>query len=225
MERHFIHEIEELRQLMRRMASVVDEQVDIASSVLNNFDAAQADLVREKDHTVDEYDNEIKLKCRDIIALFQPVATDLRFVLASVSINNNLERCGDIAVNIIQRLKKSTDARDILMRSVLPEMMGIARGMVRDAIDSYINSDINLSHTVLQRDKQVNKLNKTVFKQLVGEMEGDATKITSCSHLLIMAKHIERLADHATNISESVIFLIENEIIAHQRRNKRKEDL
>lgn len=224
MERHFIHEIEELKQLMRRMASVVDEQVEATANLLKNFDAVQADLVREKDSTVDEYDNAIKLKCRDILALFQPVATDLRFVLAAIFINNNLERCGDIAVNIIQRLKKSTDATEIMLRSELPEMIRLTRGMVRDAIDSYINSDINLSREVLERDKQVNRLNKTVFKHLVAEMESDVSRVSACSHLLIMAKHIERLADHATNISESVIFLINDEIIAHQRRNKRKEE-
>ncbi|MCE1188706.1 MAG: phosphate signaling complex protein PhoU [Ignavibacteria bacterium] len=216
MDRHFIREIEELKKTLLQMVSAVDEQVEMAYNALLTGDLTNSDAIKKMDIVVDQYDNQIKEQAKKILALYQPVASDLRFVFTAIMINNQLERCGDLSVNIMQRIKKTQEARDIILESDLLEMIKLARFMVKDAIDAFIHEDTQLAKTVMDRDSYVDALNKAAFKFLVGKMEQNPLVVKACAHLLILAKHIERLADHATNIAEDVIFLISDEIVTHR---------
>ena len=221
MERHFIHEIEDLKKSLLKMVSVVDEQVELAYNGILTGDIGDWQAVKEKDKTVDAYDNEIKEQSKKILALYQPVASDLRFVFTAIMITNQLERCGDLAVNIANRIRKTVDYHDTILGTDLIEMIKIARFMVKDAIDAFLHEDNALANSVLHRDSEVDRLNKVSFDYLVQKMESDSSFIRAGAHLLIMAKHIERLADHATNIAEDVIFLVNDEIVSHTMRKKK----
>ncbi len=220
MDRHFIQEIDDLKKLILKMVSVVDEQVEISYNSILTGNVENWKSVKSKDDEVDTFDNEIKEQSKKILALYQPVASDLRFVFTAIMITSQLERCGDLAVNIMQRIRRTGESRNVILESDLIEMLKIARFMVKDAIDSFIHEDFALAKSVISRDTEVDRLNKVSFDYLVGKMEADSSVVRTGSDLLIMAKHIERLADHATNIAEDVIFLINDEIVSHTLRKK-----
>ena len=219
MERHFVNEIEELKTAINKMASLVDEQVENSFKILADGNA-ELKKIKQKDREVDAYDNLIMAKCENLLALYQPVASDLRFILTAIKVDSQLERCGDIAVNIVQRVRKTDKFHDIIKETDLPEMANIARIMVKDAITSFINRDAELANTIWSKDNEVDILNKKIFNQLVEKTKANPELAESCAHLIVMSRHIERLADHATNISEDVIFLTDNEIVAHKKKLK-----
>jgi phosphate transport system protein len=217
MERHFVKEIEELKITINKMASLVDEQVENSFKVLSNG-IAETKKIKQKDREVDAYDNLIMAKCENLLALYQPVASDLRFILTAIKVDSQLERCGDIAVNIVQRVKRADNFNVLISDTDLPLMAETARIMVKDAISSFINRDTELANTIWVKDDVVDELNKKIFNQLVEKIKSNPEHAESCAHLIVMARHIERLADHATNISEDVIFLTDNEIVAHKKK-------
>ncbi len=220
MQRHFETEIDDLKTNIIKMASLVDDQVE---NSFNYMEAVNVDLykfVKNKDIEVDAYDNLIMAQCENLLALYQPVASDLRFVLTAIKIDSQLERCGDIAVNIIQRVKKIDTFKNLLQELKILEMGKTAREMVKDAITAFVNRDTELANIVIGKDDIVDKFNKTIFKSLVEKMQSDPQSIKACSHLIVLCKQFERLADHATNIAEDVIFLVEAEIIAHRKKLK-----
>lgn len=221
MQEHFNQEIEGLKTNLIKMASLVDEQTSKAFAALETGQIELCENIKRKDLEIDSYDNLIQIQCENILALFQPVAVDLRFVLSALMINNQLERCGDIAVNISQRVKKTKDSRDLIAESKIIDMGNNARKMLGNAIDSFINNDLNLAKLVIENDEVVDKLNKESFKFLVQKMKENSDLIDACAHLIVLTRHIERLADHATNIAENVIFYIEAKIIAHEKKLSR----
>ena len=218
MERHFEKEFEELKTAINKMASIVDEQVENSFKDMEDPEARLYKTVKQRDREVDAYDNLIMAQSENLLALYQPVASDLRFILTAIKIDSQLERCGDIAVNIVQRIKKTDNSRDIIVQTDLPEMAKIARLMVKDAITSFINRDLELAKSIWVNDDIVDDLNKKIFNQLVDKIKANPEIAEACAHLIVLARQIERLADHATNISEDVIFLIENEIVTHKKK-------
>jgi phosphate transport system protein len=215
---NFAEAIEDLKTDIIKMASIVDEMVDNAFSSIENKTAEDVNSMKFMDRQVDKYDNLIKAKCENIFALYQPVATDLRFIITTLMINNQLERCGDIAVNISKRIGKINNQKKLFIESEIINMGRQARSMVKDAIDSFINKDTELARSIGEKDKVVDTHNKSIFEFLVNKMNSDTTLIEPASHMLILSKHIERLADHATNIAEEVIFLTDAEIVAHKKK-------
>jgi len=175
--------------------------------------------VKAKDLEVDAYDNLITTQCENIFALFQPVAVDLRLIISSLMINNQLERCGDIAVNISQRVKKTNGFHSLIIESGILEMGQKARLMLKNSIDSFIQNNNELASEVILDDDEVDKLNKQCFNYLISKMQADNSLIEPCTHLIVLTRHIERLADHATNIAESLVFYVEARIIAHQKKH------
>ncbi len=218
MKEHFTKEIENLRTNLIKMASLVDEQVETAINSLETGDRDLCRGIKAKDMEIDAYDNLIMTQCENYLALYQPVASDLRFVMAVLMINNQLERCGDIAVNIAQRVKKTVDQHDLIVESEIITMGKKARDMVKKAIDSVMNRDIELAKSVLEEDKIVDKLNKDIFKFLIAKMKTSPEIIEPCSHLIVLSRHIERLADHATNIAEDLVFYVNAQIISHGKK-------
>jgi len=221
MQEHFTKEVESLKTNLIKMASLVDEQVERAYNALETGNIELCKGIRAKDLEIDAYDNLILTQCENILALFQPVATDLRFIMSALLINNQLERCGDIAVNIAQRVKKTGEHHALIIESQILEMGKYSREMVKGAIDSFVNSSIDQAEKVLQTEEMVDKLNKSVFKFLIAKMESEPKLVEPGAHLIVLTRHIERLADHATNIAEDLIFYVNAEIIAHRKKLER----
>ncbi len=215
MERRFEKELEELKAKLTRMGRLVDEQIDLACHALFQADVDLARQVQHKDKQVDELDTLIDRQCQEIFALSQPVAVDLRLLMSALKINNELERIGDIAVNVSERVAPLASHNAFLRRTRLAEMTQIARIMVNDSIESFVSNNPRLATLVLESDDVVDTLDASIFAQMVSEMVRDNSLIEPASHILILSRHIERLADHATNIAEDVVFLVEAKMVKH----------
>ena len=215
MERRFEKELDDLKANLTKMGKLVDEQIDLACHSLFQADGDLARQVMHKDESVDELDTRIDRQCQEIFALSQPVAVDLRLLMAALKINNELERIGDIAVNIAERVDPLLGYNAFLRSTRLAEMVQIARIMVNDSIEAFVHSNPRLASLVLESDDIVDSLDASIFKQMVAEMQRDNSLIEPASHILILSRHIERLADHATNIAEDVIFLVDAKIVKH----------
>ena len=215
MERRFEKELDDLKANLTRMGRLVDGQIDLACHALFYADVDLAHQVLNNDGSVNELDTLIDKQCQEILALSQPVAVDLRLLMAALKINNNLERIGDIAVNIAERVAPLSAFHAFLKSTRLAEMVQIARIMVNDSIDSFIGNNPRLANLVLESDDVVDSLDAAIFRQMVREMQRDHSLIEPASHILVLSRHIERLADHATNIAEDVIFLVEAKIVKH----------
>jgi phosphate transport system protein len=215
MPRHFEIELDQLRTNIIKMGSLVDEQIDLATAALIESNPERARLVIERDRKVDEFDNLIDSHCERIFALTQPVAMDLRLIMAALKINHELERMGDIAVNIAERAIPLQYHIGLLRKSRVIEMSSIAREMVKRAIDSFVNNDPELAREILPKDDLVDNLNRDIFNFLVEEMKMDPEIIEPAAHIIVLSRHLERLADHATNISEDVVYLVDAKIVKH----------
>lgn len=222
MQEHFISEIENLKTSLIKMASIVDEMVERSITALETGNLELCKGIKAKDLEVDAYDNLIQTQCENLLALFNPVASDLRFVISALMINNQLERCGDIAVNISKRIKRTVDHKDIIDESQIIEMAKRAKEMLKKAIDSFIHNNSEIAKEVLQSDEAVDKLNKQIFRFLIQKMQEDKNIIEICSHLIIMTRHIERLADHATNVAENLVFYVEARVVTHFKKLQEK---
>jgi len=215
MPRHFEMELDQLRTMLIRMGSLVEEQIDCGVKSIIDGDESLSALVIERDKKVDEYDNAIDQQCMRIFALTQPVAVDLRLLMAALKINNELERIGDIAVNLAERVKALVPFRAFVKETRLSEMATAAREMVKAAIDSFVNNDPGLAKKVLTSDDVIDSIDRQMFELMVGKMKGSKDLIEPAVHMVILSRHLERLADHATNIAEDVIFLVNARIIKH----------
>lgn len=213
--RHFEQELDELRTTLIRMASLVDEQIDGGVQAILTSDVSLAQSVISKDREVDLYDNEIDHLCMRIFALTQPVAVDLRLLMAALKINNELERIGDIAVNLAERVEPLTAFKTFVEKTSIEAMAQGARKMVKDAIDAFVNNDANLARTVLESDDKIDQLDAKNFNTMIAIMKESPENVIPGSHIMMVSRHIERLADHATNIAEDVIFIINARIIKH----------
>ncbi len=197
------------------MGSLVDAQIDAAAKALFDADVDLARRVIADDDRVNIFDTEIDKLCQQIFALNQPVAADLRLLMSALRINHQIERIGDIAVNIAERVEPLALHNAFLRSTRLEEMLQIARIMVSDSLNAFINNNPALATRVLESDDVVDDLDRDIFHRLVGEMKRDHSIIEPAAHLIILTRHIERLADHATNIAEDVIFLVDAKIVKH----------
>jgi phosphate transport system protein len=218
MQEHFKQEIENLKNNLIRMASIVDEMVEKSITALETGDLELCKGIKAKDLEVDAYDNLIQTQCENVLALFTPLASDLRFVMSVLMINNQLERCGDIAVNIAQRVKKTVAFNSLIKESQILEEAQRAREMLKKAIDSFIHNNSELANEVLLSDEAVDILNKQNFKFLVAKMQEDSSIVEAGAHLLILTRQVERLADHATNIAENLVFFVEARVVTHFKK-------
>jgi phosphate transport system protein len=221
MERHFEKELELLKTNLIHMGSLVDVQLDAAVRSLFEGDVAAANQVIKKDVEIDRYDTIIDRQCQSIFALSQPVAIDLRLLMAALKINDQLERIGDIAVNIAERTEALAPYGELLHSTRLSEMAGIARIMVRDSIDAFIHSDASLATRVLVSDDVVDTLDHGIFVSVLEKMKQTPDNVIPGSHIIILSRHIERMADHSTNIAEDVIFLVEARMVKHHEDENR----
>lgn len=219
MERHFEQDLAELRSHIVQMGSLVNEQLAMACRALFTGDVPLAENVIARDGEVDRYDTLIDALCQKYFALTAPVAADLRLLMAALMINNQLERMGDIAVNIAERVAPLVAHHDLLVRTRLEVMASAACTMVRESLDSLIHGDPVLAAHVVAADVVVDGLDREITHGLVAWMKEEHDLIEPGVHIILLSRHIERLADHATNVAEDVIFLVEARVVKHTFRS------
>jgi len=216
MERHFDEELKGLHKDILKMAAVTQEAIYKSIEALKNRDKTQAEEVINKDVAVDELELEIDEKCIDLIARHQPMAGDLRFITTGMKINAELERIADLAVDIAQRVAELV-AMPILKPLIdIPKLSTIAQDMVRDSIDAFIKKDVELAKHVVLSDPEADKLRDLVQEELINDyMSRDAKTTDRAVPLLLIARHLERICDHATNIAEDVIYMVKGKMVKH----------
>jgi phosphate transport system protein len=216
MERQFDQQLGKLKTRLIKMCSLVDEQVELALRSIEEENHELAQLVIERDKKVDKYDVKIDKICQKIFALNQPVAMDLRLIMSALTINSNLERVGDIAVNLAEQIifmqKKPEFIDEILFR----DMTITVKDMMRNAIDSFIENDPKLAQKVIQTDDFLDDQNKNNIKLLIDIMEKNPVHIRPGISMITISREMERIGDHATNIAEDVYFIVEAQLIKHK---------
>jgi phosphate transport system protein len=209
-------QMEKLKNRILKMCSLVDEQFDSAIKVIEEENIELAKQVIEKDNKVDKYDVKIDKACQKLLALSQPVATDLRFIMSALTINSNLERIGDIAVNIVQNFLLLKKKPSFLDKSNFHPMANLVREMIRNAIDSFIKNDPKLAQKVIEKDSILDQYNVDNHQILINVMKENKDDIEAAVAMLVICRQLERLGDHATNIAEDVYFIVEAQMIKHK---------
>jgi phosphate transport system protein len=198
------------------MCSLVDDQFQLAVKSFEEENTEIAKLVIEKDGKVDKYDLKIEKICQKIFALTQPVAMDLRLLMSSMTLTTDLERIGDISVNIAENVLLINKKPDFYNRTKLAEMILLTKEMLKNALDSYINGNAELAKKVIISDDQVDKLNAENHSILKEIMKESPDNIEPAVALLVISRELERVADHSTNIAEDVFFIVEAQLIKHK---------
>jgi phosphate transport system protein len=218
--KHFSRELEKVKKQILSLGALVEERVRMALSAVDNNDAEMAHEIIKTDYEIDEMEVEIEEECLKVLALHQPVAVDLRFLIAVIKINNDLERIGDQAVNIAERVGV-TSKRDVQNLLFDYSSMGEkAQKMLKMSLDALVNMDYDLAFKVVMMDDEVDKIKDDAYDRIKRAMSENPDKIGYLINLLLISRHIERLADHSTNIAEEVIYMIEGEIIRHAQYNR-----
>lgn len=217
MERHFEQQLGVLRKNLIQMASVVETAISNAVKSLTERNSDLARSVMAHDEQVDELELEIDKQCVDLLALQQPMAVDLRFITSAMKITNNLERMGDLAVNIAERVIPLNQEPQLKPLIDIPMMANIAQTMVKDSIDAFVNRDTALAQSVYQRDSTVDALNDQIFRELLTYMMEEPGNITRAVHLMFISRHLERIADHSTNIAEEVVYIVKGKVVKHRK--------
>ena len=200
------------------MSVMVEELVKRAVEQLTSPDLDSAKLLAEEDDQIDQWDVRIEDTCLKILALHQPVAGDLRRIATVLKISNELERVADLGVDIAERAIGLMKGPVITIPETLPEMMRIAVKMLNQSIDAYVLLDSDLARDVFATDHHVDSLQSQIITQLLGVMRAQHDFVEPALHLFSATRHIERIADHATNIAEDVIYLVEGAIVRHQHQ-------
>jgi phosphate transport system protein len=223
MERPFDDELKTLKEKLLEMAARAEEQIALAIRGLKDREEKLACQVLDREESINLLDIEIDEMCMRLLALRQPMATDLRFITSAMKISNDLERIGDLAVNIAERtidLLKSPQLKPLID---IPRMARLSQDMVRDALNAFVNLDDKLARDVCERDDKVDQLNDQVFRELLTYMMQDPGTISRAVDLILVGRHLERIADHATNIGEDVIYMVKGKTIKHHIEETRRE--
>jgi phosphate transport system protein len=213
--RHFVEELEQLKAKLLEQSSLVESAIYRSITAVVQKDEALALDVLKNEGRVNEIEIEIDDFAVSLLALQQPMATDLRFIIASIKINNDLERMGDLAVNIAQRALDLLDEPVIKPMIDIPHIAALVQSMVRKALDSFVLRDSDLARSVLASDDAVDDLRNASFHELISFMERDPKNIRQSMNLISVVRNLERIADHATNIAEDVMFLAEGIDVRH----------
>ena len=213
--RHFQDDLDTLKQRLLAMGGLAEERVREAVRGLSERDAAALDAVLRGDEPINDLHIEIDDRCFKLLALHQPMAADLRAIVAAVKINTDLERVGDLAVNIAEAAKRYLLHPPVKPLIDIPRMGDIAQRMLRDALDAFVRRDMTLAEAVLAADDELDGLKSQIFRELLTYMMQDTGKIEPALDLILVSRHLERIGDHATNIAEDVIFLVSAKDVRH----------
>jgi phosphate transport system protein len=211
----FDEELHQLKDKLLKMGALVEDAIKSSIHALVERDNALAGRVIDNDRMINMLDVEIDEDSIRLIALKQPMAVDLRFITTAMKITTDLERMGDLAVNIAERALELNEEPILKPYIDIPKMREIAQGMTRDALDAFVRKDKRLATDVIMRDDEVDDLKHEVLKELAFFMAQDPTTVSRAMKISFVAQYLERIADHATNIAEMVIYLVEGKIIRH----------
>lgn len=220
MERQFDKELKILKEKLLRMASLAEESVILAVNSLKERKEELAQKVFNGEETINLLDVEIDRLSLRLLALRQPMAVDLRFITSAMRIASELERIGDQSVNIAQRALELLKLPLLKPLIDIPRMASLAQNMVNDSLSAFVNRDEKLARDVCQRDDEVDDLNDQIFRELLTYMIQDPSTINRAVDLILVGRHLERIADHATNIGEDVIYYVKGKTIKHHCERK-----
>ena len=213
--RHFQEELEQLKTRLLEMGGLAEDRVRAAVESLVSRDQRMVEGVLIGDTPINQLHIEIDNRCFTLLALHQPMAVDLRAIVSAVKINTDLERVGDLAVNIaeaVTRYLRHAPVKDLID---IPRMAAIAQAMLRDALDAYVRRDTEAAQAVLNQDDELDGLKTQVFRELLTYMLQDPAKIEPALDLILISRHLERIGDHATNVAEDVIFMVSARDVRH----------
>jgi phosphate transport system protein len=214
--RHFEEDLGTLKTRLLEMGGLAEERLRMAMRGLVDRDAGLLEKVLSGDADINRLHLEVDDRCFKLLALQQPMAVDLRAIVAAVKINSELERVGDLAVNIAEAATRALQFAPVKELIDIPRMALIAQEMLRDALDAYVRRDTVLAQRVLTRDDELDSLKTQVFRELLGMMVRDQSIINASLDLILISRHLERTGDHATNIAEDVIFMVSARDVRHQ---------
>ena len=213
--RHFQEELEQLKARLLEMGGLAEEQVRLAVKGLVERDRDLIDRVLVSDEPLNALHIEIDSRCFTLLALYQPMAVDLRAIVAAVKINTDLERVGDLAINIAEAARQYLSHLPVKKLIDIPRMATIAQRMLRDALDAFVRRDIALAQSVLNEDDALDALKTQIFRELLTYMLQDPATIEPALDLILISRHLERIGDHATNVAEDVIFMVLAKDVRH----------
>lgn len=216
MPEHLQREIENLKKKLLALSAKIETAVRDATLAIEKKDSDLAQKIIDNDINIDHAEVEIEEDCLKILALYQPVAIDLRFIVTVLKINNDLERIGDLAVNIAERAVFLAEHPVVNISMELVEMAHNAQSMLKTSLDALINHDAELAHKVCASDDIVDQMNRRMYLKVQDAIVENPEQISSLIHLLSASRHLERIADHTTNIAEDVIYMIEGQIVRHR---------
>ena len=213
--RHFQEELDHLKTRLLEMGGLAEDRVRAAVQSLVSRDPALVGEVLVGDGPINKLHIEIDSRCFTLLALHQPMAVDLRAIVAAVKINTDLERVGDLAINIAEAATRYLKHPPVKELIDIPRMAAIAQTMLRDALDAYVRRDTDMAQAVLNEDDALDALKTQVFRELLTYMLSDPSKIEPALDLILVSRHLERIGDHATNVAEDVIFMVTARDVRH----------
>jgi phosphate transport system protein len=214
-DRQYEEDLQQLRARVLEMGGLVESQIAEAMTALMERKSDLAQQVIERDHTVNYLDVAVDEASTRLLALHQPAGRDLRFIMTSLRISTDLERIGDIAQNICERALELNQEPPLTLSVDLPKMAEWARAMLRDSLDAFVREDTELALQVCQRDDFIDNLTAQIFREMLSHMTQDPQSVGRAVRILFLAKYLERIADHATNIGEMVIYMVKGKSIRH----------
>ena len=213
---HLLRDVERLKKEILTLGTMAEQAVREATTAIETRDGSLARRVIENDYTLDEMEVQVEESCLKILALYQPVATDLRFIVAALKINNDLERVGDLAVNVAERAAFLATQPPVDISFDFQTMARKAQSMLKKSLDALVNFSAQLAHEVCAADDEVDAMNRQMYLIVKDTIPVQPEHTESLIHLFSASRHLERIADHATNIAEDVIYMIEGQIIRHR---------
>jgi phosphate transport system protein len=216
--RHFQEELEQLKRRLLEMGGLAEENVRLAVKGLVDRDHELIESVLLGDEPLNALHIELDNRSFTLLALYQPMAADLRTIVAALKINTDLERVGDLAVNIAEAARRYSSHSPVKKLIDIPRMASIAQTMLRDALDAFVRRDVDLAQQVLNEDDKLDALKTQIFRELLTYMLQDPSTIEPALDLILVSRHLERIGDHATNIAEDVIFIVSARDVRHHAR-------
>lgn len=217
MTKRFQKELDKIKRMLLSLGALIETRVRETKSAIESLDSELAEQIIRTDYEIDEMEVEIEEECLKVMALHQPVAIDLRFLVAVIKINNDLERIGDQAVNVAQRLQTITKQAEVDVIFDYSEMAAKTETMLKMSLDALVSFDIDLAFKVVILDDEVDEIKSEAYRHIKDALKENPEHVGYLINLLLISRHLERMADHATNIAEEVIYMIEGQIVRHAK--------
>ena len=216
-DKKYEEELKKLREEILYMGGLVEDQIQKAVKSLVDRDSEMAQIIIERDHEVNRLDVEIDDLCIRLLALHQPAGKDLRFITTGLKVTTDLERIGDMSVNLCERALELNQEPQLKPYIDIPRMARIAQRMIRESLDAFVREDTDLALKVCKEDEEIDQLNSQIFREVISFMIEDPHTINRAMKISSISKYLERMADHATNIAEMVIFMAKGKSIRHMK--------